>query len=745
MLSNFCKLTFPFESFQARTFPYSKEKLDDLRSKHNTTHSSFKVGDKIYSIWAEGNDLDEGDVCQVQDNEITVIERAAKHLFYRTILRNLEDRVPENFYPLQLISPRSEHDIAAKFLPSELKGIIQFQRLTEFEFRKYYEDSKPRIGITANLRRTWNCSKTLRDLIQDGFDPINLPVKNKSEIRDLDGVIPNKHFAIGRVTSVIDETKCIVKTNEGEKEYFTDLLEVRKSRNEVFKILAYYKDAQTAQRLFDRIYEAGGLTADAKKYYLEIHRAIGYLRKWTYNTKCGFSFELNQNLSFDLPSISLNPTTFIFDATPGAASPMIPGGLYEYGPYDKARFTPKSPKFLVVCSSYNRGGYSEMMGALKKGLPSTRYYKNGLVHTYQLSDLQIEVQDLEHYNAKSVRQAILERLEENNDIDLVIIEGSDEPEDTPAKNNPYWSGRALCLGRGIPVQAIQPKHTREAPEYMQWKLAPLALQIYAKLGGTPWAVQATQNVDHEILIGIGNYIQRSSEFKGGTQKRYVGVTTFFSKEGSFILSSKCKAVPYDEYLGALLQNLKTAIEQIENDFSWSESQTVRLVFHVFKPLRYDEVNVIDELTRQFPKYKIKYAFVTISNRQPIALFDNNDRSPESDKGHWVPERGTNYILSPLQSLIQLKGKKQIKAKTHGFTKPCVIRIHEKSTFRDIHYITQQVYDFSHLSWRGFQPMATPVTILYSELIAEKLQVLSEFNDWNPSVIGIELKRKKWFL
>jgi hypothetical protein len=101
MLSNFCKLSFPFESFQARTFPYHEEKLNDLRAKHNTTHSFFRIEDKIYSIWAEGDDLKEGEECEILSKEITIIERAAKHLFYRTFLRKLEERVPENFYPLR--------------------------------------------------------------------------------------------------------------------------------------------------------------------------------------------------------------------------------------------------------------------------------------------------------------------------------------------------------------------------------------------------------------------------------------------------------------------------------------------------------------------------------------------------------------------------------------------------------------------------------------------------------------------
>ncbi len=742
MLSNYCNLSYNFNSFNVRAFPHSDDKLHSLRRKHNQTHSFFRLDDTIYAIWSTGEDLTEGEVIEIFDDNLAVIERATKHILYRTCLRELGGRKPVSFYPLELVSPRTEHDDAREHLPESLQGIIQFQRLTEIQLRKVYENDRPKLGFTVNIRRRWNCNKTIQKLAQDGFDVIGRPVIYKPSSEDTRS--PEEH-SIGRIKSYDGLDKCTVTTNAGVEEYSSQSLTLRRSRNEVFDVLEHYTSNQVATSLFDKIYQAGALTSDAEIYCTEIRKAFVFLSKWSYSTSSGFDFTVDTDQNLKLPSIDLNPTTFVFDATPGAASPKVPAGLYQHGPYDKVRFTPKTPRFLVVCSSYNRGGFSKMMGALQNGLPSSDFYQSGLLQTYKLNKIDWEIEELENYDSNTVHKAILRKLESDHEYHLVIIEGSELPEGVEVKDNPYWRAKALCLGQGIPVQAVLPKRTRESQQGMQYKLGPLALQIYAKLGGTPWAIQSSQDVDHEILIGIGNYVQKSSEFKGSHQRRFVGVTTFFSKEGSFILSNKCKAVPYDDYLGELLSNLKEAIHQIENDFSWKESQTIRMIFHVFKPFRRDEVTVIDELIRQFPQYDIRYAFVTVSSHQPLVIFDHRDRSERGSKGHWVPVRGKNHIISPLESLIQLKGKNEIKTITHGFSNPAIIRIHEKSTFRDIHYITQQIYDFTQLSWRGFQPMAKPVTILYSDLIAEKLQILSKLNDWNPSAVGIQLKRKKWFL
>ena len=74
-----------------------------------------------------------------------------------------------------------------------------------------------------------------------------------------------------------------------------------------------------------------------------------------------------------------------------------------------------------------------------------------------------------------------------------------------------------------------------------------------------------------------------------------------------------------------------------------------------------------------------------------------------------------------------------------------MRIHPESSFRDLHYLAQQVGDFSYLSWRSFFPSYLPVTIFYSNLIAEMLDKLERVPNWNILSVNTTLRRRKWFL
>jgi hypothetical protein len=74
-----------------------------------------------------------------------------------------------------------------------------------------------------------------------------------------------------------------------------------------------------------------------------------------------------------------------------------------------------------------------------------------------------------------------------------------------------------------------------------------------------------------------------------------------------------------------------------------------------------------------------------------------------------------------------------------------VRIHEKSTYRDLQYIVQQIHDFSYLSWRSFFPNETPVTVFYSNLIAAESNKLNKIPGWQPEFLDQHFRRKQWFL
>lgn len=122
---------------------------------------------------------------------------------------------------------------------------------------------------------------------------------------------------------------------------------------------------------------------------------------------------------------------------------------------------------------------------------------------------------------------------------------------------------------------------------------------------------------------------------------------------------------------------------------------------------------------------------------------------------YVPHRGANINLDSLSCLIQMLGVAQIKSEKHGSSNPILIRIRkpsgelnskfESKLFSDIHYITQQIYSFTYLSWRTFFEEEDPATMSYSNLIARLLGNLRNINGWHPEVINFNLRKKKWFL
>jgi len=322
----------------------------------------------------------------------------------------------------------------------------------------------------------------------------------------------------------------------------------------------------------------------------------------------------------------------------------------------------------------------------------------------------------------------------------------------------YYQAKAHILGLQIPLQIVSAENVNKYDEY---KLNAIALQCYAKLGGVPWTIVTSQSIDHEIVVGIGHSIFRNNAFSGSEQERVVGISTFFSGDGQYLMSGDIKDVTYDEYFGELLKSLKQSLNSLSKQYAWSENSTVRLIFHIFKPLKNIEFDVVKELIKEFTQFQIQFAFVTITDRHPHLMYDLiqqgiANRYNKSIKGKYVPIRGKNIVINDSACLVQMLGAYQIKTDKHGASVPLLIKILKPTNynvddelagylFHDLNYITQQVYRFSSLSWRGFLPNQKPATMLYSGLIARLLGNLRKIEGWDSTVINLQLKRKKWFL
>jgi hypothetical protein len=272
------------------------------------------------------------------------------------------------------------------------------------------------------------------------------------------------------------------------------------------------------------------------------------------------------------------------------------------------------------------------------------------------------------------------------------------------------------------------------------------LATYAKLGGVPWLLRSQPNTDHELVIGLGSHTEKPSRLGAGA--RTVGITTVFSSDGRYMLEDRTAAVPFERYPFELKASLQRTIARIRLEDAWRASDAVRLVFHVFKPLKSREVDAVETTVRDLGLNNVRFAFIHVVDDHPFVLFDSANLGMslrEAKKGVNAVARGTAVEISDSEVLISMKGSQELKLPRQGTPRPLLLRLDQKSTFRDLGYLTTQLFDFACHSWRTFTPASLPVSILYSELIAEMLAGLSLVPGWDADAMRSSTGRTRWFL
>ncbi len=745
MITNFFPIRFQKNEFHLRAVPYAEDRLRELRVAHNATHSFFRTGDHIYIVRMDGPELPLGESVLVRRGDAPeVVDGVVRHLLFRTFIRNLPGLKPLDFYPLRFVSRKTKHDAVRTLLPPELQGVVTYTRLNELQTRTISPSGRPEPGVLINIERHWKLHRNVSQLVAEGFDVVGRPIVRVEPVPGLENILAPSETSIGRILR-LEGNSAVIETNDGPLAVPSGELFLRKSAAETKSYLAFRLGDGRAEQIFETIFRTDALGADANAYSREIAEIADYMATWHFKYPAGCEFTINRQPRAADSVFKLHPTTFCFDISPGAAGTRPFAGLARFGPYDRARFSPKKPRILVICRPESRAGFTTTMGALENGIRESKYFQKGLRDFYHLSGIDWEIVEANTADADALSRTVADTVARYGGapFSLAFVEGDARLRKSEVAANPYYRAKAMLMGAGIPVQALQAHNTRLKGAPLANILGNLALQVYAKLGGTPWTVQTGRDVDHEIVVGIGHYLERSSEFAGAATRRVVGLTTFFSSDGTFLMSHVCRAVDYDKYFNELLSSLKSCVQELAQSEGWKDRSSVRVVFHIFKPIRQTEAEVVAALMAEFPQFDILFAFVNVIVDHPWIIFDNSELS--SGRSSYVPERMSNFVLDDLACLVQLRGRNEIKATTHGFSRPALVRIHPHSTFRDLHYISQQVADFSHLFWRSFFPSYIPVTIRYSNLIAEMLDKLGRVPQWNPLAINTSLRRRKWFL
>ena len=765
MYTNIFPIELEFEDFKIQRLPYSDEELKFLRKKYNSTHSFFRNGGHIYISNKSGEDLNMGLPYDFNiNNEPDITLSIMRHIFFKTFLDRFKGRIPLAFHPFRILSSRESDDWVYNLLPDHLKGRLGYIKQIELQIQTINVNNINQFVLIANIERRWLFDINCQDLLDLGFDPTGYEVIHSEIISGLQNILaPNEEF-IGRVLEVKDKI-AVIDSADGKIEIDLKELFLRKTTHNIVSFISKICGDQTAEKILSNIKSNKKENLKHKNRWEEIKKIVDSFtytiakladEKVLYQNKDGFAFTINASpLIFD-NSFELKNPTFIYDkAGVKVNSNSADYGLSSYGPYDSNVFHAKSPRILSICHKTNRGRFTVFLQHLFDGISDSKYFTKGFKGKFELHSIQNQVFDIVSYTIEEYKQVLNDI--NSNKPDLVIV----ELDDNIKFNDPllYFRIKAMMLTREIPMQVILKSKVDGYNEYI---LNSIALQLYAKLGGVPWVLKSSMSVDREIVIGIGHSIIRKGAYSGFQRDRVVGLTTFFSSDGQYLLSNKAKDVPYEKYFDELLKNLKESFEQLQTANNWKSGDTIRLIFHIFKPIKNVEFDVVADLIKSYPNFKIQFAFVTVGKNHPYLLFDHlggkasykNGR--EYKTGEFIPNRGTNLKLDKHACLIQMLGGKDIKSDSHGASNPLLVKIRiptgdklyqdiEPLLFVDLQYIVQQLFSFTNLSWRNYLPSEHPATMLYSELIAKQLGRLRKIEGWSPDILNYALKTKKWFL
>lgn len=746
LTSNIFPLEIPFEEFQIQRIPYSPEQLDSLRQEHNAQYSFFKKGEYIY-ISPSTTDLPMlGELTTLRINEEPqVVSSLLRHIFFRAFKEKFP-KIKPAFNPFTFPSTKTDHNLLYNELPEILRSTITYKKLNELDFKRATVNGKKQFMLVIGSSYKWALRQTCDKLQENGFDVTTLEVANLKRYESSQEVVAPTFQTLGRVKSV-DGTEAIVETNQGDLRYPLNELYLNKTYDNIKLFLEFALDAARAEKIMRNVKQREFERNDPAILFAEVSQLAKTLSQLEFKNGDGFCFTMGKDGTTNFPTLKLENPKYLFDVSLSKTHYSPAKGLIEYGPYDFGKFFEVThPRVLVVCHKNSVGGFTQFLGRLKDGNSEDPTFAKGFLTLYRLNGISFQMVEVDDYNPMSFLEKIKQNVEKTEKpYDIALIETKEEFKRLSPDEDIYWLSKAYLLQHGTTVQYIKEVNARQ-PKFI---LESCALQMYAKLGGTPWVLPSSPNIAKEIIVGVGSTLIRENMYAGAQQHKIVGITTFFNADGKYIFSSRSKEVAYQDYFEELLSSLKGSIDTISQEQGWNDGEIVRIIFHVFKPMKDLEVEVVAKLIEQYPKFDIKFTFVSFGENHPYLIFDLDQQGiysqfTKSLKGKYTPERGTNIMLEPGVCLLQLKGPADIKSSRQGFTGPLAIRIHSKSTFNDPGYIVQQIYRLTNISFRTFKASQLPVSLLYATFITDQLNKLKTVPGWNPLFIK-SLRNKKWFI
>lgn len=263
-------------------------------------------------------------------------------------------------------------------------------------------------------------------------------------------------------------------------------------------------------------------------------------------------------------------------------------GLQNYGPYDALTLGKDAVKCLVIYPMRLRTAKQTVMSGLQNG--------NGAFAGFQkLFRIPLSVCGERTLSGGTPSQLEMNLplwvRETRPDIVLLLL----------SSRNPalYTTAKSVLLGLGVPSQMVtraKLSNTYQLP----WTLENIALQMYAKIGGTPWTVLASQK-QKSLVLGV-------SRAQDEEKRLVVGFVTLFSSDGDYLFfSSITPQSVYWQNQQAYQESLASVIVQACREYSHVNGQPDEIIIHLCKkPGKFREFPAAEQAMKQL-RTKIPYA------------------------------------------------------------------------------------------------------------------------------------------
>lgn len=756
LLFNFLPVAFTDAPFEAGTLPYeSREQLDELRIQLAATHRVVRLRDRVVCVpfASDAKVMGEPAIFDTSGPNLAL----AAYLLQAELMRVLTEVWKfslSKFDPLTFVSRLPGRDLMEQVLKGEhaVDGLHVYPEYL-LDVRRTGPTGHP--GVIVGLKTRYEIALPASELVRLGVHLVGQHVLTASDnVTERPFEDPTARRKLAGVVEAVSDDRLVLGAPDGSVEVPASQAWLEARRNNFLTVLEAKAGASATAIADALVHRVFTLTGAEGRIMRTQQIADGLIKLRPLTIANGIQATIGNPVEITGPSERkvhwrLREPTYVFDLGGDKTHRFADPGLNDFGPFDSEGFRPKIPRIAVVTPKRYQGAVEGLMSNFRNGVRGAKAFSQGFVRKYRLTDcvLVFTTFDGDVCDADAYRQTCLDAMANEEPVDLAVVITSAAQEYLTGNASPYLVAKSTFMSQGVPVQEFQVENINR--DDIAYPLNTMALACYAKLGGTPYVISVPRRpMAHELVFGIGSAHIGSSRI--GPVDRFVGITTVFNSDGNYLVSNVSREAPYEHYPQELLRALQSCLEEVKERNGCQPSDVIRLIFHVFKPMKDRETRAVKELVERMTKEYagVEFAFLHVSDQHPWMMLDRSSagvRHGRRLKGQFVPDRGHAVRIGRNELLVSVSGPRDLKLPLQGAPRPLLLKLHHASTFTDLDYLAGQVYRFTAMSWRRPYPSSQPVTILYSDLIAGLLGQLRQVTNWNSDMISTKLRWSRWFL